>query len=156
MGSQSKSTIFYKTVIELKNDINTLKIRLDNYINERAEWIKKSGPAALRTVTYDQPNVQTSGPKHSEEWILDRIAELTGYIDAINLQLADKQVSLNRLRYQRAKNSEKMSPLQQKVFSLSVIDGKTNKEIAHELGYSLGTIWNTKMEINKILDMGVS
>ena len=152
MGSQSKSTIFYKTVLELKNDINTLKIRLDNCASEREEWIKKSGPAALRTVTYDQPNVQTSGPKHSEEWILDRIAELTGYIDAINLQLADKQASLNRLRYQRAKNSEKMSPLQQKVFSLSVIDGKTNKEIAHELGYSLKHIKNLKVEVNTLIE----
>lgn len=152
MGSQSKSTIFYKTVIELKNDINTLKIRLDNYINERAEWIKKSGPAALRTVTYDQPNVQTSGPKHSEEWVLDRIAELTGYIEAINLQLADKQASLNRLRYQRAKSAEKMSTLQQKVFSLSVIDGKSNKEIAHELGYSLKHIKNLKVEVNTLIE----
>ena len=152
MGSQSKSTIFYKTVLELKNDINTLKIRLDNCVNEREEWIKKSGPAALRTVMYDQPNVQTSGPKHSEEWILDRIAELTGYIDAINLQLADKQASLNRLRYQRAKSSEKMSTLQQKVFSLSVIDGKSNKEIAHELGYSLKHIKNLKVEVNTLFE----
>ena len=152
MGSQSKSTIFYKTVLELKNDINTLKIRLDNCASEREEWIKKSGPAALRTVTYDQPNVQTSGPKHSEEWILDRIAELTGYIDAINLQLADKQASLNRLRYQRAKNSEKMSTLQQKVFSLSVIDGKSNKEIAHELGYSKQRIKNIKVEVNALIE----
>jgi DNA-directed RNA polymerase specialized sigma subunit len=152
MGSQSKSTIFYKTVIELKNDINTLKIRLDSYINERAEWIKKSGPAALRTVTYDQPNVQTSGPKHSEEWVLDRIAELTGYIEAINLQLAGKQASLNRLRYQRVKSAEKMSTLQQKVFSLSVIDGKTNKEIAHELGYSKQRIKNIKVEVNAMIE----
>ena len=152
MGTLSKSNIYYKTVVEFKNDINTLKIKLSTYTKERDEWVAKSGPAALRAITYEDPKVQGGGPKHSEQWILDRISELTGYISAIESQIKEKELALGRLRYRKNTKTDKLSDLQQKVFALSFIEGLTNKEIANELGYSNQRIKNIKVEVNNLLE----
>jgi len=148
---------YYGNVTRVRFEINSNKEILKNYEQEREHLIKISGPPAYKAITYDQPRVQGSSSRQSDEQILTRIAELTSYIERYRIIIADKEKTLNKLRSLGSKmlkrvESRGKEDLKLKVFILAYIDGKTNDEIMDEIpGYELKTIWNVKTELNGII-----
>lgn len=145
---------YYGNVHRVLFDINHNKELLDSCIRERQHLIDVSGPPAYRAISYDEPRIQSSSKKLSDEQIINRISELTTLIFHYEIIITEKKETLNKLRNLGRKALQKIESrgkedLKLKVFMLAYIDGKSNEEIMDEVpGYEIKTIWNIKSEFN--------
>lgn len=155
---ENTSFDFYKNVIQLVTDIKVYKTMLKSVKQERQNLIDGSGPAAVRAVSYEQERVQGSPYKMTDEFLLNRIAELTKLIIVYERTIKQKQQALQNIRQigmhvSKTLEEKKQPDLKLKIFMASYFDGKTSETIATELGYSIKRIWNIKSEINELARM---
>lgn len=161
MGAISRSTEYYKTVIEMQLEIKTYKARLNDYIKERNNLIDMAGPGEVKGVCYDQERVKGGGKQIDDMWMLIRIGQLSTYINRTRSIIQDKEKVLQQLRTAGAKAADKLNDVQKKIFIIAWIDNNSdtinNRQILSELHkqgiyITIGTLTNKKTEINKILN----
>jgi hypothetical protein len=144
-------------VHRVRFEINSNKEILKNYEQEREHLIKISGPPAYKAITYDQPRVQGSSSRQSDEQILTRIAELTSYIERYRIIIADKEKTLNKLRSLGSKMLQQLKKKNRtdsvlEIFMMSVFEGKNVDEIK-QMGYAPSTIYNAHTIFNKHIEL---
>jgi len=145
---------YYGNVHRVIFEIDSNKVILNNYIKERQHLIDISGPPAYKAVSYDEPRVQSSSKKPNDMQIINRISELTSFINRYEIIIFEKEKTLSKLKYLGKKTLKKIESrgkedIKLKVFILAYIDGKSNEEIMDEIpGYEIKTIWNIKSEFN--------
>lgn len=145
----NSSKNFYQLYTSTKLYIESIEKVIESLENELKILINKSGPANVRAVTYDSiPGVSIKIP---DERVLERILELRVAIDINETNLREWKATLDDIKKSIIKKSKQLDDVNLKVFTAGWIEGKTNHEIAHELGYSLSRIWHAKVEINKML-----
>ena len=147
---------YYDNVHRLILDIDSNRIILNNYVSERAHLILLSEPPKMRPINYEEPRVQSSSSRMSDNQILERISELSRLIDRYQMILKEKQEKLESLKHAgnrmltrlQARNKD---DIKLRVFILSYIDGLTNEQIYEQIGnYEMQTIWNVKTQLNKL------
>jgi hypothetical protein len=148
---------YYGNVHRVRFEINSNKEILKNYEQEREHLIKISGPPAYKAITYDQPRVQGSSSRQSDEQILTRIAELTSYIERYRIIIADKEKTLNKLRSLGSKMLQQLKKKNRtdsvlEIFMMSVFEGKNVDEIK-QMGYAPSTIYNAHTIFNKHIEL---
>jgi len=148
---------YYGNVTRVRFEINSNKEILKNYEQEREHLIKISGPPAYKAITYDQPRVQGSSSRQSDEQILTRIAELTSYIERYRIIIADKEKTLNKLRSLGSKMLQQLKKKNRtdsvlEIFMMSVFEGKNVDEIK-QMGYAPSTIYNAHTIFNKHIEL---
>jgi hypothetical protein len=148
---------YYGNVYRVRFEINSNKEILKNYEQEREHLIKISGPPAYKAITYDQPRVQGSSSRQSDEQILTRIAELTSYIERYRIIIADKEKTLNKLRSLGSKMLQQLKKKNRtdsvlEIFMMSVFEGKNVDEIK-QMGYAPSTIYNAHTIFNKHIEL---
>lgn len=145
----NSSKNFYQVYTSTKLYIESIERMISTLEKELDTLIRKSGPTSVRAISYDSiPGVAIKIP---DERVLERILELRVAIDINKTNLKSWSETLEDLKRSIIKKSKQLDDLPLKVFVAGWIEGKTNHEIAHELGYSVGRIWNVKVEINQLL-----
>jgi hypothetical protein len=137
-------------------EIDSNRTILNNYISERAHLILISEPSKTKPINYEEPMVQKYGKPHSDIQVLERIEELSGYIDRYQMIIREKEETLTKLKYLGERMLTRMEArgkedIKLRVFMLSYIDGMSNEQIKEEIGnYEMQTIWNIKTELNNL------
>ena len=140
---------FYQQYQSTKLYVESIEKQLEALQKELDTLVIKSGPANVRAIVYDSmPGVAIKVP---DMQVLERISALRVAIDINKTNLKSWSETLDDLKRSIIKKSKQLDDLPLKVFVAGWIEGKTNSEIAHELGYSVGRIWNVKVEINQLL-----
>jgi len=83
---------------------------------------------------------------------LETIADMTRKIGDKKRELSRARSHMKQLEHALKSTSEKIDDLRLTVFIKAYVEDKANEVIADELGYSLQTIWNTKTELNKMIE----
>ena len=141
---------FYQQYQSMDLYIKSIEKTLESLNEELDNLIRQSGPQNVRAISYEP--TQGVSIRLPDMQVLERIQELRAAIAINETNLKTWNRSLDELKravIKKAKQSE--SELQLKVFVAAWIEGKDNHVIASELGYSVGTIWNAKVEINRLL-----
>ena len=140
---------FYQQYQSTKLYVESIEKQLEALQKELDTLVIKSGPANVRAIVYDSmPGVAIKVP---DMQVLERISALRIAIDINKTNLKSWSETLEDLKRSIIKKSKQLDDVNLKVFTAGWIEGKTNHEIAHELGYSLSRIWHAKVEINKML-----
>jgi hypothetical protein len=149
LNNVTSSKNFYQQYQSTKLYVESIEKQLDALQKELDTLVIKSGPANVRAIVYDSmPGVAIKVP---DMQVLERISALRIAIDINKTNLKSWSETLDDLKRSIIKKSKQLDDLPLKVFVAGWIEGKTNPEIAHELGYSVGRIWNVKVEINQLL-----
>lgn len=145
----SSSKNFYQVYQNTKQYIDSIEKIIESLQKELSNLVLKSGPSNVRAVVYDSiPGVAIKIP---DEKVLNRISELRVAIAINETNLSEWKATLEDIKKSITKKSKQLDDLPLKVFVAAWFEGKSNPEIAHELGYSIQTIFNTKVEINQLL-----
>ena len=140
---------FYQQYQSTKLYVESIEKQLEALQKELDTLVIKSGPANVRAIVYDSmPGVAIKVP---DMQVLERIGALRVAIDINKTNLKSWSETLDDLKRSIIKKSKQLDDLPLKVFVAGWIEGKSNPVIAHELGYSIQTIFNTKVEINQLL-----
>jgi hypothetical protein len=140
---------FYKQIQMLMLDIDTYERMLRTQKEERELLIKKSGPAPVRSIKFGE--VHTTA-YISEQEVIIRIAQLSVLIKMNEAIVTKKKALLKKLRDKGVAVAERLDDRVLKVFVDGYIDKKSNEEIARTHQWEIGTVWNAKVVINRILE----
>jgi ATP/maltotriose-dependent transcriptional regulator MalT len=134
--------------------IDGAKRRLAILKRERDRIIRQSCPSEVHAQQYDKPTIQ-NGYVLNEATQMEELARVTAEISDLEFAIQmhdglrdDLQADLSKLQgIFQATEERLVNNREVKVFRLAR-EGKSNQEIADELGYELSTIKQTKWQIN--------
>lgn len=141
---------FYQQYQAMGLYIKSIDKTIESLQKELDNLIRQSGPINVRAVTYDTiPGVSIKVP---DIQVLERISVLRVAISINKTNLKEWKENLEDLKKEATKKARNSNAdIVLKVFVAAWFEGKSNHEIAEELGYSVGRIWNVKVEINQLL-----
>lgn len=149
-----RPTIYYNYIKSITLDISALSNRISSNKYERYLLIKKCEPSGVRSVAFDDYKVCKK--VISDNDALAKIRKLSNDIAMDQMLLDEKKNILDNLREQGIKAASELNDLKLKIFIMAFIDNMSNEMIASELGYSIQTVWNNKVEINKIFEIDIN
>lgn len=149
LDHMNSSKNFYQSYTSTKMYVDSIEAIIKSLEKELKTLVDKSGPSSVRAITYDSiPGVAIKIP---DEKVLHRIIELRAAIYINKANLMEWADTLDTIKRNITKKSKTLDDINLKVFVAAWIEGKKNEEIAAELGYSIGRIWNVKVQLNQIL-----
>lgn len=158
MSNDSSLSKIFTAILYYEAEIKTIKKKLDYNEKKLAQRILKCGPGPIRSQSFDQDKGSSTTVFQTDLERLDEIGLLTVAIGILKSDLAEAEknyafqkglVAGLRLDLQTRKETD----IRVVVFEEKFVNHKSHEEIAKDLGYSVGHIFNTMVEINGLLGL---
>lgn len=136
--------------------IAALELTVKSLVRQRDVWIRKSGPKEVRSQSFDLDRAGVT-IYATEPEVIQKIADFTKEIEKNQLCIEAEESCFaeykTKMRQTRKDLEEHGCPdTTLIVFDECFIKKKTNEQVAKDIGYSIKTVWNAKVTINKLME----
>lgn len=150
MPQRKMAKIYFKTIQNLKLEIDTLELDLETRRSERKRLIDSNYPIDVHSINYDN-EIKAKAYK-DDDLMFNRLLILATEIPYLETTLEDKRKEFAELKKMGYKSALKAEDKVMQVFNLAYHEGKKNPEIAEIMGMSMSWVEHVKTDLNQIFN----